>query len=39
MHTSVNALGFLPGGPVAALLALWEVVGPDGTIVVPTQTG
>jgi aminoglycoside 3-N-acetyltransferase len=39
VHTSVNALGFLPGGPVAALLALWEAVGPDGTIVVPTQTG
>lgn len=39
VHTSVNALGFLPGGPVAAVLALQQALGPDGTIAVPTQTG
>lgn len=39
VHTSVNALGFIPGGPVAVAQALRDAVGPAGTIVVPTQTG
>lgn len=37
-HASLKAIGQVPGGRVAVLSALLEVLGPDGTIVVPTQT-
>jgi aminoglycoside 3-N-acetyltransferase len=38
VHASLRRLGFVCGGPVAVVEALREVLGPDGTIVVPTQT-
>jgi aminoglycoside 3-N-acetyltransferase len=38
VHASLRRLGFVCGGPVAVVEALLEVLGPDGTIVVPTQT-
>ena len=39
VHSSLKALGYVPGGTVAVALALLDAVGPDGTLVVPTQTG
>ena len=39
VHSSMKALGYDPGGTVAVALALLDAVGPDGTLVVPTQTG
>ena len=39
VHSSMNALGYVPGGTVAVAQALLDAVGPDGTLVVPTQTG
>jgi aminoglycoside 3-N-acetyltransferase len=39
VHRSVKALGYVPGGTVAVAQALRDAVGPDGTLVVPTQTG
>ena len=38
-HTSLSALGWVAGGSVAVVQALLDVLGPDGTLVVPTQTG
>ncbi|MGW2131216.1 aminoglycoside N(3)-acetyltransferase [Streptomyces coelicoflavus] len=38
-HTSLSSLGWVCGGPVAVVRAVLDVVGPDGTLVVPTQTG
>lgn len=38
VHASLRPLGFLCGGPGAVLLALRDVLGADGTIVVPTHT-
>ncbi|MFD8431483.1 aminoglycoside N(3)-acetyltransferase [Streptomyces coelicoflavus] len=38
-HTSLSSLGWVCGGPVAVVRALLDVLGPDGTLVVPTQTG
>jgi aminoglycoside 3-N-acetyltransferase len=38
VHTSMRAVGFVAGGPQAMVLALLEVLGPDGTLVVPTHT-
>lgn len=37
-HASLKAVGYVPGGRVAVVSALLDVLGPDGTIVVPTQT-
>ncbi|MFG3104533.1 aminoglycoside N(3)-acetyltransferase [Streptomyces sp. NPDC048182] len=39
VHTSLSSLGWVCGGPVTVVQALLDVVGPDGTLVVPTQTG
>jgi aminoglycoside 3-N-acetyltransferase len=39
LHSSLSALGWVVGGQVAAVQALLDVVGPAGTLVVPTQTG
>jgi aminoglycoside 3-N-acetyltransferase len=38
VHASMSRLGFVCGGPVAIVDALLEVLGPTGTVVVPTQT-
>jgi aminoglycoside 3-N-acetyltransferase len=38
VHSSMRSLGFVVGGAQAVVHALLEVVGPQGTIVVPTHT-
>jgi aminoglycoside N3'-acetyltransferase/alpha-beta hydrolase superfamily lysophospholipase len=38
VHAGLRRLGFLCGGVEAVVLALRDVLGPDGTIVVPTHT-
>jgi aminoglycoside 3-N-acetyltransferase len=38
-HSSLSALGWTVGGEIAVVQALLDVLGPDGTLVVPTQTG
>lgn len=38
VHTSLKALGWVIGGEQTVLDALRDVVGPDGTIVMPTQS-
>jgi aminoglycoside 3-N-acetyltransferase len=39
VHSALRSLGHVPGGQVAVVQALLDAVGPDGTLVVPTQTG
>ncbi len=39
MYSSLSSLGWVAGGAPAVVLALLDVMGPDGTLVVPTQTG
>ncbi|WP_458243063.1 aminoglycoside N(3)-acetyltransferase [Streptomyces sp. MAI_2237] len=39
VHSSLRSLGWVCGGAVAVVQALLDAVGPQGTIVVPTQTG
>ncbi|MGW7207908.1 aminoglycoside N(3)-acetyltransferase [Streptomyces sp. NPDC054837] len=39
VHSSLKSLGWVCGGPVAVVQGLLDAVGPDGTLVVPTQTG
>jgi aminoglycoside 3-N-acetyltransferase len=38
-HTSLSSLGWVNGGAVAVVQGLLDTLGPDGTLVVPTQTG
>lgn len=38
LHSSLSSLGWVCGGAVAAVQALLDVLGPDGTLVVPTHT-
>ena len=38
VHASLSSLGYVVGGAEALFLALREVIGNDGTIVVPSQT-
>jgi aminoglycoside 3-N-acetyltransferase len=38
-HCSLSSLGWVSGGAVAVVQGLLDALGPDGTLVVPTQSG
>jgi aminoglycoside 3-N-acetyltransferase len=38
-HSSLSSLGWVCGGAVAVVQGLLDALGPDGTLVVPTQSG
>ncbi|MDQ0747626.1 aminoglycoside N3'-acetyltransferase [Streptomyces africanus] len=39
VHSSLSSLGWVNGGAVAVVRGLLDALGPQGTLVVPTQTG
>ncbi|POX44610.1 aminoglycoside N(3)-acetyltransferase [Streptomyces sp. Ru72] len=39
VHSSLSSLGWVNGGAVTVVQALLDTLGPDGTLVVPTQSG
>jgi aminoglycoside 3-N-acetyltransferase len=38
VHSSLSSLGYVPGGPETVIRALIDVVGPTGTLVLPTHS-
>jgi aminoglycoside 3-N-acetyltransferase len=36
VHSSLKSLGYVEGGPIAVFEGLWDALGPDGTMIVPT---
>jgi aminoglycoside 3-N-acetyltransferase len=38
VHSSLSSIGWVCGGPLAVVQALQEVVGPDGTVMMPAHT-
>jgi aminoglycoside 3-N-acetyltransferase len=39
LHSSLSSMGWVCGGPVAVILALEEILRPEGTLVMPAHSG